>query len=38
MFTDHAWLDDERLVGTTVEGDTFILDNLELKQTIENPF
>lgn len=38
FYTDHAWLDDDKLVGCTSEGEIFILDNFELKQHIENAF
>lgn len=29
IFTDHAWLDDEKLVASTSEGELLILNNFE---------
>jgi len=38
FYLEHAWLDDEKLVGCTAEGELFILENFEQKQHVENAF
>lgn len=37
-YTDHCWLDDDKLIVGTDSGEIFFVDNFELKQTIENAF
>lgn len=37
-FTDHCWLDNERLAGCTSEGEIIILEDMQQKQFIENAF
>ncbi len=38
IFTDHAWLDEDRLAGATAEGEIYIYENFEFKQKVENAF
>ena len=37
-FTDHCWLEKDKLAACTAEGEIIILENYELKQHIENAF
>jgi hypothetical protein len=37
-YTDHCWLDDDKLIVGTESGEIFFVDNFELKQPIENAF
>lgn len=32
FYTDHAWLEDDKMVGCTAEGELYFLENFELKQ------
>eukprot|EP00743_Colponemidia_sp_Colp-15_P006147 GILK01006607.1.p1 GENE.GILK01006607.1~~GILK01006607.1.p1 ORF type:complete len:1413 (-),score=360.36 GILK01006607.1:147-4334(-) len=34
-FTDHAWTDDERIVGTCLEGEIYIVEQCVVKQIID---
>ena len=37
-YTDHSWLDDDRLVASTSTGELFILQHLEMKQKVADAF
>jgi hypothetical protein len=37
-YTDHAWLDYDKLIAGTDTGEMLILDNYEIKQQIDNAF
>ena len=37
-YTDHAWLEDDRIVAGTQSGELLMLENFELKQHIESAF
>ena len=37
-YTDHCWLDDDKLIVGTESGEIFFVDNFELKQPIDNAF
>ena len=38
IFTDHAWLEDDKIVGCTAEGELYFFENNELKQYVDNAF
>lgn len=37
-YTEHLWLDDDKMVATTSEGELFIVEGTEMKQYVENAF
>ena len=37
-YTDHAWLDDDRIVAGTQSGELVMLENFEIKQHIDSAF
>lgn len=37
-FTDHKWIEEDKMVASTIDGDLYIVESNECKQYIENGF
>ena len=38
VYTEHCWLDKNKLIGCTIEGEMFYVEDYQLKKEIENAF